>query len=470
MKNINISDSTLRYNSSVTESPLSFKERLEIARTLDRMNVDVIEFAPIENEKTDVLLARTITSFLNHAKLAIPVGFCESAIEVAALGIGDGTKARIQIRVPTSPVQMEYFCHKKPPVVLEMIKTLSTKAAATGAEVEFVAEDATRAELPFLSAAIKTAVECGASVVTLCDNEGKMIPAEFAAFISSVFDATDSLSDVKVAVECSNNLGLALANIAEVINSNITEVKCAVSGDRCLSLKTFANFISARGLEIGIACDIKKTELLRLIGQIEWILSSKRSLQTVESGPTDSNDEVVLTAKDDITTVCAAISKLGYELSEDDAEKVYEEFCRVASKKTVTNAELDAIVASAALQVAPTYILKSYVINSGNLISSTAHIVLDKNDTQLEGVSIGDGPIDAAFLAIEQIIGHHYELDDFQIKSVTEGRQALGSAIVKLRAGGKLYSGNGLSTDIIGASIRAYISALNKIAYEENLI
>ena len=133
-------------------------------------------------------------------------------------------------------------------------------------------------------------------------------------------------------------------------------------------------------------------------------------------------------------------------------------------------AELDAIVASAALQVPPTFILKSYVINSGNVITATANIQLEKNGVLNEGISVGDGPIDAAFRAIEQIIGHHYELDDFQIKSVTEGREAMGSALVKLRSNGKLYSGNGLSTDIIGASIRAYVAALNKIAYEENQI
>ena len=108
------------------------------------------------------------------------------------------------------------------------------------------------------------------------------------------------------------------------------------------------------------------------------------------------------------------------------------------------------------------------MINAGNTITPSAHVTLDKNGEALSGLCAGDGPIDAAFLAIEQIIGHHYELDDFQIQTVTEGRDAMGSALVKLRADGRVYSGNGISTDIIGASIRAYISALNKIVYEEN--
>ena len=162
------------------------------------------------------------------------------------------------------------------------------------------------------------------------------------------------------------------------------------------------------------------------------------------------------------------VRQLGYDLTEEDNARVFEAFKRVAVKKHfVGTRELDAIVASTALQVPSTYRLESYVINSGNVIMATANITLERDGNKVRGISVGDGPIDAAFLAIEQIIGHHYELDDFQIQAVTEGREAMGSALVKLRSGGRLYSGSGISTDIIGASIRAYISALNKIVYEE---
>jgi 2-isopropylmalate synthase len=122
------------------------------------------------------------------------------------------------------------------------------------------------------------------------------------------------------------------------------------------------------------------------------------------------------------------------------------------------------------MQVPPTYALDSYVVTSGNTISATAHMKLKKLGKTVEGVSLGDGPIDAAFLAIEQITGQHFELDDFQIQAVTEGREAMGQTIVKLRSNGKVYSGQGISTDIVGAGIRAYLSALNKIVYEEEAV
>ena len=174
-----------------------------------------------------------------------------------------------------------------------------------------------------------------------------------------------------------------------------------------------------------------------------------------------------VSAHDTIEAVSDAVRRLGYDLTDEDNVRVYEEFKKVAAKKKVTAKDLDAVVASVAMQAAPVYKLESYVINNGNIISSSAQIKLSRDGEILSGIAMGDGPIDAAFRALEQIVGHHFELDDFQIQAVTEGKEAVGSALIKLRNEGKLYSGNGISTDIIGASIGAYINALNKIVNEE---
>ena len=184
-------------------------------------------------------------------------------------------------------------------------------------------------------------------------------------------------------------------------------------------------------------------------------------------GEKAKSEELNLDETADISKVIKAVKKLGYDLSDDDNAKVYKEFKRVSEKKNVGTKEMEAIIATAALQVPATYQLVDFVINSGNIITPTAHITLEKEGNELKGLSSGDGPIAAAFLAVEMVVGHHYELDDFQIQSVTEGSEAVGTALVKLRSNGKLYSGNGISTDIIGASIRAYLNAINKIVYEE---
>ena len=129
--------------------------------------------------------------------------------------------------------------------------------------------------------------------------------------------------------------------------------------------------------------------------------------------------------------------------------------------------ELDALIAAEAMQVPAAYQVISYVFNSGNEIGAMAHMKLRYHEQELDGISAGDGVIDAAFLALEKAVGRHFELDEFQIQAITEGREAMGETIVRLRSQGKLYSGRGISTDIVGASIMAYVNALNKIVFEE---
>ena len=211
---------------------------------------------------------------------------------------------------------------------------------------------------------------------------------------------------------------------------------------------------------------VQVNQLSRAVEQATRMCQGGKSKSTAGSNRED--DGTYLTIHDDMDAVLKAAAVLGYDISAEDSAKVYEAFRNIAARKEkVSTKELDAIVASAAMQVPPTYILDTFIINSGNTISSTAHIRLKKDDKVLEGVCVGDGPIDAAFMTIESITGCHYELDDFQIQSVTEGREAMGQTVVKLLSGGKVYSGMGISTDIVGASIRAYLSALNKIVYEE---
>ena len=162
------------------------------------------------------------------------------------------------------------------------------------------------------------------------------------------------------------------------------------------------------------------------------------------------------------------MDQLGYILSSEDQEKVYQAFLSAAEKKgTVSLKELDALIAAEAMQVPPAYTVTQYVVNSGNGIGAFAHMKLDKRGETLEGLAGGDGVIDAAFLALEQAIGRHFELDNFQVQAITEGQKSMGETVVHLRSEGKLYAGRGISTDIVGASIMAYVNALNKIVFEE---
>ena len=442
MQTVTCSDVTLKHALS-----LSFKEKIEIAKLLDKLGISAIELPVFSGEKRDALLIKSIA---------------------AGVTLQDAKHPRLQLVVPTSTVQMEYLCHKKPPVVLEMIGTLVKKAKSLCADVEFVAQDASRSEPEFLEAAIQKAIDAGATAVTVSDDAGIMTAEEFAAFIGELQKGVPALCEVRFGMQCDDSYAMANACAVAAIGAGVDEIKTTVAGNSAANLSTVSQYIRTRGMDLGIRTDMQYTVLQRAIKQICWILHTERSktsaFENIGSGETAAFE---LNEHDSITQVIEAVKALGYDLSDDDNTNVYREFKRISVKKTVTAKELEAIVASSAMQVPPAYVLQSYVINSGNVIKATAHITLQKDGETISGLCTGDGPIDAAFLAVESIVGHHYELDDFQIQAVTEGKEAMGSALVKLRAGGKLYAGNGISTDIIGASIRAYLNALNKIVYEE---
>lgn len=458
MKKIKIADTTLcRENNSFT-----FKEKIEIARQLEKLNIDAIELPEIKNDKTDLLLVRTISSFVKNAVISVAAGSSEQSIEAAAEALNGAKNASIRIELPVSPVGMEYTCHKKPAKMLDWVKVAVEKAKTLVNSVEFCAVDATRAEKDFLCEAIKIACEAGAEKITLCDTAGFMFPDDFAAFVEEI----SAVTNAKIGVKCSDRNGLAAAQAILAVRKGATGVKTAVGGET-VALDVLASIFKDCGENYGISSSLKYTEVYRTVNQIKWIAdNSKNAKSAVSVGTAD--DEIRLDKNDTQQAVLEAVSKLGYDLSDEDHGKVYEGFLRVAGKKQFVGAkELDAIVASSALQVPATYKLISYVINNGNIITASANITLQRDNETLEGIEIGDGPIDAAFLAVEKIIGHHFELDDFQIQAVTEGKEAMGSAVVKLRSGSKVYSGKGISTDIIGASIRAYLNAVNKIVYEE---
>lgn len=470
MKNIKFNDITLREAARSGEGALSFKEIIEMAKALDRLNLDVVSLAPIVNEKIDSLLVRTVAAAVKKSAVSIPVGFSEAGVDTAWNAVAEAAHPRLYVEAPLSAVQMEFVCNKKPEGVIDMIGRLVRRSRSLCGDVEFAAVDATRSEPEFLYLALRTAIAAGATTVTVCDSAGTMMPYEFNSFIKAVYENVPEAAQVALGVKCSDELSMAEACAVSAVKAGASEVDVAVSGKCAPELEAAAQIIRVRGDDFGYCSGLKYTELHRSIAQMNWITRPERSRTSAfDTGISISDGSgVKLDYNDDIDAVSKAVARLGYDLTEEDMAKVYETFVNVASKKSVGTKELEAIIATSALQVPPTYELVSYVINSGNVISATANIHCRREGADLFGLAVGDGPIDAAFLAIEQITGHHYDLDDFQIQAVTEGREAMGSTLVKLRSNGKLYSGNGISTDIIGSSIRAYFNALNKISYEEN--
>lgn len=461
MRKVLISDVSMKQPAGAA---LTFREKIELAKILDRLGTDVVECAPIARPKTDSLLIKSIASAVRYGAVAVPVELSDESVDAVWAALNGAAKPRLQVVAPTSSVQMEYFYHKKPAAMLELVKQTVAYAAGKGCQVEFIAQDSCRAEDEFLCKIISAAVEAGADTVTVCDTEGSRLPGEIAQFISGLRENIPVLANVRLGVQCTGDLALADAAGVAAVQAGADEVKVCCIGDATASLVNVARIIAARGAGFGVSSGVRITELSRAQEQINRLCSGKQSASGVAAS--GAGVETVLSVHDPAEAVAGAVAALGYELGEEDLAKICQAV-RDMGRERVSARELDAIVATAALQVPEAYTVAGYMVNTGSMMKSIAQIKLSRDGEDLEGVYAGDGPIDAAFVAIEQIIGKHYELDDFQIQSITEGREAIGETVVKLRSGGKLYSGRGVSTDIIGASIHAYVNAVNKIVYEE---
>lgn len=462
MKTINMTDITLKKLSEERGLALLFREKTAIASCADSLGASAVELAPMKNLREDTIVNKTIANNVQNAAVAIPVGFQKEEIAHAWECIKDAKHPRLQVELPVSTVQMEYNYHIKADKMLGKIAEVVSAAKEYCDDVEFSALDATRADEEFLIAAVREAEKNGAGMITVCDDAGVSMAEEIAALTEKVKQAVS----VPVYVQVSDRINMGVASAVAAIAKGADGLKSAMAGNDVLLSGEISDAMRACSAQIGAEIGLNETKIHASIQ--DMLATISHEAYEAEAGVSEKN-KILLGADSTIAQVMQAAEVLGYELSESDCGNVYKALMQVCEKKDAVGAkELEALIASSAMQAPSTYHLESYTTNSSNLTGAMSQVTLRCNDEIMCGVSTGDGSIDSAFRAIEQCIGFHYELDDFQVQSVTEGKEALGSALVRLRNNGKLYSGNGISTDIVAASIRAYINALNKIVFEED--
>ncbi len=461
MRKINITDITLKKLSEERGVSLLFREKTAIAVCADSLRADAVELPLVKNPREDKIIYKTIAQNVKNAVLAIPVGFTKEEASVAWECIKEAQKPRLQVELPVSTMQMEYVYHVKQAVMLEKIAELVKEAKGLCEDVEFSALDATRADEDFLLAAVKEAETNGATSITICDDAGASTPEEIASLTKKVKEAVN----IPLYVLVSDRINMGVASAFAAIEKGADGVKCAMAGKDALLTGEFSDAMSVCGARIEAETELDNT---KIHSSIEDMLSDINHQEYEDEKTVSDKKKILLDSDSTMTQVTQAAEVLGYDLSESDIGNVYKALIKVCEKKGAVGAkEFEALIASYAMQAPSRYHFETYTATSSNVTSSMSQVTLKCDGEVICGVSSGDGPIDAAFRAIEQCIGHHYELDDFQVQAVTEGKEALGSAVVRLRNNGKLYSGNGISTDIVAASIRAYINALNKIVFEE---
>lgn len=468
LKQIYITDCTLSEAEKTIN--LSFREKIELCRLIDKLGVSAIELTPIRQKKIDSLLIKSICSVIQNADIAVPVCINDTAsISCTWDALKEAGKKRLQVAAPVSSVQMEYLMHMKPQALLKAVDFTVHECRKYTDRVEFIATDATRSDPAFLREIIVTAVAAGASIVTLCDTAASMMPEEITKLVLDLYADLPLLSGIQLGFSCNGELNMADACAFSAIKAGVTEIKAISCAGNSISLANIVRILACKGLSSGVQCMVGTEQIRRITDQVRNICSAEgRRVSSFEDSFHSDETELVLNSHDPMEAVIHAAEKLGYDLNSEDQQKVWNCFLQTAEKKEkITLRELDAIIAAEAMQVPPAYHSVQYVINTGNKIGAMAHMKLVYRNQNLEGIATGDGAIDAAFNSIEKAICRHFELDEFRIQAITEGREAMGETIVRLRWEGKLYSGRGISTDIVGAGIMAYINALNKIVYEE---
>lgn len=462
MKQIRITDTTFSQAKG-----LPFKERLFLVRELASLQVNAIALGSLSDSGEDKLFIKTAAPFVQNTTVIAAAGKTEAEAKAAYEALLPLEKKRLAVAFPVSVVQMEYFCHAKPDRVLEMISSQVAYCASLGVDVEFVALDATRSEEAFLASALNAARTAGATYFTLCDSEGVMTPLEFTAFLDRVLTANPEVAACPVDVATSDELSMACANSIAALCERAGGVKTTLLGNYAVRLDALVRTVALRGTDLSLSMTVDSTAVRSAVAAMPWLYGERRESAATATFGKEEENEILLSRGMSISQISEVISHLGYVLTDDDVAKVYAAFEKLADKKSVSGKELETIIADVADEVPPTYVLRSYIVNSGDRISPMAQVEIEKDGEIRHGVSIGDGPIDAAFLAVERVIGTHYELDDFRIAAVTRGQEAMGEALVRLRSNGRVFSGTGASTDIIGASLKAYVTALNKIVFEE---
>ena len=497
MKLIKIFDTTLRDGEQSPGCSMETAEKLEVAKQLCRLGVDVIEAGFAASSHGDFEGVRQVASFVKGRAVASLARCLKADIDKAYEALKGAETPRIHVFIATSPVHMEYKLKLTKDQVLDRIRESVSYAKSLVDDVQFSAEDATRSERDFLCLALETAIEAGATVVNVPDTVGYATPEEIGSMIRHIKANVKGIENVTLACHCHDDLGLATANSLAAVEAGADQVECTVNGigERAgnASLEEIAMALRVRGDAIGARTGINTAQIYRasrliynitgdhvprnkpVVGKNAFAheagihqhgIMENRATYEIMS-PEDigiSRDNMALGKHSGRHAFEARLTELGYEFTEDRITKYFERFKRLADrKKEVTDRDIEAIVANR-ISDAPRYTLDRFVVHAGNLATPTCVVTLMKDGEKLEDVALGDGPIDAAYNAIDKIVAPpRHELYDYSIHSVSSGKDALGEVLVRLRYDGGTVTGRGLSTDIIESSILAYLNAVNRL-------
>jgi len=497
-KNIKIFDTTLRDGEQAPGCSMNTEEKLRVARQLEVLGVDVIEAGFAIASPGDLESIQAIAKSVQNCTVASLARSATKDIDAAYEAVKEAVSPRIHLFIATSPIHMEYKLKKKPEQVLETACEMVKYAKSFVSDIEFSLEDATRSERPFMAQVIAEVIKAGATTINIPDTVGYTTPGEMADLISWLRANVEGIDAVDISVHCHNDLGMAVANSLAGLHAGATQVECSVNGigeragnaaleEIVMALKTRHDFYeSATRIDttqlyrtsrliynmIGINAPLNKpivgtNAFLHESGIHQHGVLAERTtyeIMTPESIGIQPKS-MVLGKHSGRHAFDARLKELGYSLAAEEVNAYFEIFKQICDKKaTISDSDLEAIVHNRAHANDAYYRLENFDVHSGKQSTAVSVISLENDEGSYQEVSLGDGPVDAAYNAIDKIMDMPgNELISYAINSTSDGKDALGEVVVKVRNGEEVSTGHGLSTDIIESSILAYLNAANKL-------
>lgn len=499
MEKVIIFDTTLRDGEQAAGGTLTAQEKLQIAQQLEKLKVDVIEAGfPIssqgEFEAVSLIAQKVRTPIICALSHANP-----EAVTRAYEAIKKAERPRIHIFLSTSEIHRIFQLNMTPQAILELAEKMVRQAKALCEDIEFSPMDATRTDPNYIYKILKTVISAGATTVNIPDTVGYTIPDEYGELIEGIFQNVPNINKAVISVHCHNDLGLAVANSLKAVKCGARQVECTINGigERAgnASLEEIVMAIKTRqDLFPNLSTSVETTQIYKtskLVSELTgFSVQANKAIVgsnafSHESGihqdgilKKQETYEIIDPKTVGVPTTNLSVGKLsgrhalkerlleiGYELNDEEFERFYKTFKEMADKKKkMTDKDIESLIAEEQRQKTGTYKLDRIQVSCGDKGMATAAIrITTKEKNTLEDAAIGTGPVDAVYRAINRLVNLPNNLTEFAVKSVTEGIDAIGEVLIRIESNDVLYTGRGMDTDIIVASAKAYINALNRL-------
>jgi len=498
MRKIEIFDTTLRDGEQSPGVNLTTDEKIEIALQLERLGVTKMEVGFAAASPGEIKAIQEVSKRIKNTSVVSLSRSLESDIDKSREALKYAENPCIHVFLATSPIHRKHKLQMTKEQVVEQAVAAVTYAKKYFTEIEFSCEDAARSEIDYLAQVVEAVIKAGAKVINLPDTVGYMTPVEYGNIFRQLRERVPGIENVKLSSHCHNDLGMAVANSLAAIEAGATQIECTINGigERAgnAALEEVALALETRKDVYQAVTDIKLDEIARtsrlvsrltgmfvpgnkaIVGANAFAHESGihqdgvlKEITTYEIIRPESvgfkSNKLVMGKHSGRHAFKDKLMELGYDLEKEQIDKAFVKFKELCDKKKeVTDEDIAALIDSKMMDVPETYVLESLQLSYGNLSVPTASVrLVQANGDLIEEAAVGNGSVDSIYKAIDRVTGEEVSLDDYKIVSVTHGKDALGEVFVRLSQNGNSVQGRGVSTDILEASAKAYIQAINKL-------